>query len=267
MNDEAIAVQTTPEAITINISQGQIDSLLSEPDWEEWRSRGTAGLPEAVMLSINIEPRTWKDFVHPVPGKRFKPFADGSGFVEFVLGATRPPLGRVFTDRLTMAENHFPGALDQSRGAIVSLSEFADWLVSKRLSMPNELAEMASIPVPEDLLLATDSEPEEAYQTRPQQASRPCVTKSELIDVLDLVGGTWESRLKIPSKGIDHYKPARLDPGRKGQGAGNQSTWDPVVFTRIAVEQKHLNKVAALTKFKKAWSKWQDELEAEMGEL
>lgn len=253
----------------VRLTQEAIDALLGKPDWLSWRKAETAGLPAAILLSLNIEPRTWKDLVHNVPDKRIKGAAsDGRGIVETIIEVMADEsLSRRFSDRLTMAENHFPGALDQTRGAIVSLSEFADWLASKRLSMPTELADMASAPIPEDLLLATDSEPEEAHQTRPQQASGPCVTKSELIAGLDLVGGTWESRLKIPSKGIDHYKPARRDPGRKGQGAGNQSTWDPVVFTRIAVEKKHLNKGAALTKFKKAWPKWQDELEAEMGEL
>lgn len=115
--------------------------------------------------------------------------------------------------------------------------------------------------------IAPEQEDSTAKPTPTIKPAGPCVTKSELIDGLDLVGGTWESRLKIPSKGIDHYKPARLDKGRKGQGAGNQSTWDPVVFTRIAVKQKHLNKGPALIKFKKAWPQWQDELEAEMGEL
>lgn len=93
----------------------------------------------------------------------------------------------------------------------------------------------------------------------------PRVTKSELIDGLDLTGGTWKERLRVPRKGIDHYKPARLDRGRQGQKTGSESTWNPVIFTRIAVELKHLNKTGATLKFKDAWPQWQDELEAEMG--
>lgn len=99
----------------------------------------------------------------------------------------------------------------------------------------------------------------------PRQPTGPTVTKKELVDGLDLVGTTWGERLKRINRDGKHYLPAIEQPGR--QGSGGSTLWNPVIFTRLAVQAGHLNDAKARTLFKKAWPQWQDELEAEMGEI
>lgn len=99
----------------------------------------------------------------------------------------------------------------------------------------------------------------------PRQPTGPEVTKEELVDGLDLVGSEWRERLKRVDRDGKHYLPAIVQRGRRG--SGGSTLWNPVIFTRLAVQAGHLNDGQARTRFKGKWPQWQDELEAEMGEI
>lgn len=92
-----------------------------------------------------------------------------------------------------------------------------------------------------------------------------CVTKAELIDGLGLVGSTWDERLKRPQREGKQYLPALEQRGKRGDKVGG--LWNPVVFARLTVENRHLNRGQVIARFKKAWPQWEAELEAEMGEI
>lgn len=96
------------------------------------------------------------------------------------------------------------------------------------------------------------------------------VDKNELIDGLHLYEPKWTDILKKPHREGKRYQAALVAKGCRGKGRGestNSSLWNPIIFTRLAVECGDLNQRAAVARFNKAWPKWQDELAAEMGEL
>jgi len=86
------------------------ETELQKPDWEYWRDRGAATLPEAVLLSLDVEPRQKL-------GLHFYGQGDGAyeemskmnrDFVRHALDDRKPGLGQLFTDRLSMAESQIP---------------------------------------------------------------------------------------------------------------------------------------------------------------
>ena len=99
----------------------------------------------------------------------------------------------------------------------------------------------------------------------PPKPTGPTVTKKELVDGLDLVGSEWDERLKRIDRDGKQYLPAIVQRGRRG--SGGSPLWNPVIFTRLAVQAGHLNNGQARARFKKAWPQWQDEIDAEMGEI
>ena len=113
--------------------------------------------------------------------------------------------------------------------------------------------------------LAAKSDGDTAQHAPTAKPAGPCVTKRELIDGLDLVGKTWDERLKRPDRDGKHYLPAVVQRGQKGDKVG--TLWNPVIFARLAVEFGDMNQGQVVARFKKAWPKWQDELAAEMGEI
>lgn len=96
----------------------------------------------------------------------------------------------------------------------------------------------------------------------------PCVTKQELIDGLQLNEPRWKDILQKPERDGKRYLPARVSKGRRGRGVGgssNSALWNPIVFVRLAVENRDINQAKAVARFNKAWPQWQDELTAEIG--
>lgn len=79
---------------------------LQKPDWEYWRERGIAKLPECVLLSLNIEPR--QRFAGHFNGQSPGAFDELDSFVKNEirtgLDAYERGLGDKFADRLSMAE-------------------------------------------------------------------------------------------------------------------------------------------------------------------
>ena len=72
---------------------------IQKPDWNYWRQRGAATLPEAVLLSLDIEPRHFAGYEGL---ENNEPFAQS--FLINDLDKCKPGIGQQFADRLAMAK-------------------------------------------------------------------------------------------------------------------------------------------------------------------
>lgn len=72
---------------------------LQKPDWEYWRQRGAATLPQAVLLSLDIEPRNFAGYGGMEELDRYQRES-----LVAALDKHKPGMGQQFTDRLAMTE-------------------------------------------------------------------------------------------------------------------------------------------------------------------
>jgi len=95
--------------------------------------------------------------------------------------------------------------------------------------------------------------------------ARHGVTGKEIIEGFSLDGKDWDNLLSHPNSDGKRFKPALVQVGK--QGKGGAALWSPIVFARLLIEQKELNKGQAASRFKKAWPQLEDEMLTEIGEI
>lgn len=90
------------------------------------------------------------------------------------------------------------------------------------------------------------------------------VPTKEIIAGFSLDGKDWADLLAHPDGDGKRFKPAMVQPGRRG--SGGSALWSPVIFSRLLIEQRELNRGQVIARFKKKWPNLEDEMLAEIGE-
>lgn len=122
-----------------------------------------------------------------------------------------------------------------------------------------------------DLYLLAIAEKTKSADTGPlPKKPGPICSSQELIDAFGLPNKKWARILQRPTRDGQRYAEALAMKGKRGATKGGQyqpTQWNALIFAVLLIKHGVLSASQVAAKFKRHWPQWQDELDAEIGDL